>query len=187
MRAQLIRAFQRYGLPECMLCDNGSPWGGHGRARWTRLGVWLLRLGIRLIHSQTMGKEERFHRTLKAELLAGPPFADLDHCRIAFDRWRATYNNHRPHEALGLNVPASRYTPSIRPMPERLPDPEYAQHHKVRRVQDGGWISFQARQYRLPKAFTGLPIALTPTQDQAIWDVLFSAQIIATININDKS
>ena len=56
-----------------------------------------------------MGKVERFHRSLKAEVLSGPPFADLAAAERAFDRWRNVYNTQRPHEALELAVPASRY------------------------------------------------------------------------------
>ena len=70
----LIQVFRRYGLPDRITCDNGSPWGSGGRSYYTALGVWLMRLGIGVSHSrphhpQTQGKDERFHRTLEAELL----------------------------------------------------------------------------------------------------------------------
>src|SRR5262249_318454 len=75
--------FRRYGLPERMLMDNGPPWGAGGAGQGhTRLGVWLLELGIavshgRPYHPQTQGKDERFHRTLKAEAIGRRQFADL--------------------------------------------------------------------------------------------------------------
>ena len=59
-------------------------------------------------HPQTQGKDERFHRTLKAELLQGNTFADLPACQQAFDRWRSVYNLERPHQALGLVTPVTR-------------------------------------------------------------------------------
>ena len=74
VEAELIVMFRRCGLPRRMLMDNGSPWGDAGDQPWTRLTAWLVRLGIsishgRPYHPQTQGKDERFHRTLAAEVL----------------------------------------------------------------------------------------------------------------------
>jgi transposase InsO family protein len=192
VKDRLSAAFRRYGLPDRILVDNGSPWGNGPRDPYTPLGVWLLRLGVGVAHSrpyhpQTLGKDERFHRTLKAELLGGPPFADLAHCQRAFDRWRIVYNCERPHEALGLAVPASRYAPSPRSLPETLPAIEYAPDHLVRRVQQGGRISFQGRRLRLPKAFAGYPVGLAPTATDGVWNVFFVSHRIATIDIRDAT
>lgn len=108
----LTSLFRRYGLPDRILADNGSPWGSNGEHRYTQLNVWLLRLGIitshgRSYHPQTQGKEERFHRTLKAELLRWEDFRNLTHCQRLFDAWRNKYNMERPHEAL-----ESKYRPA---------------------------------------------------------------------------
>ena len=64
--------------------DNGAPWGDDPDTPFTALTVWLLRLGIpvshgRPRHPQTQGKDERFHRTLKDELLRYEFFSDLAH------------------------------------------------------------------------------------------------------------
>ena len=109
MRAALENAFRRYGLPLAMLVDGGPPWSYPGEAL-TAFGVWLMRLGVRVAHGrphhpQTQGKEERFHRTFKAEVTNGRSFRDLSHCQRAFDDWRGRYNHERPHEALGLTTP----------------------------------------------------------------------------------
>ncbi|HYG90592.1 MAG TPA: integrase core domain-containing protein [Azospirillum sp.] len=115
MRGHLTALFRRYDLPESILADNGPPWGAGGVVgRYTALEVWLLRFGIRLRHGrpshpQTQGKDERFHRTLDVELLQGRHFLDLAHCQSRFVPWRHSYNHERPHEALGLAVPAARY------------------------------------------------------------------------------
>jgi transposase InsO family protein len=74
----LQAAFERYGLPEIMLTDNGSPWGDRGEQTLTKLGIWLIEHGVAPWHSppfhpQNHGKNERFNRTLKAELLEGAP------------------------------------------------------------------------------------------------------------------
>lgn len=192
VEGHLVAAFRRYGLPEWIITDNGAPWGDTADRPYTPLGVWLLRLGIgishsRPLHPQTMGKDERFHRTLKAEVLGGPPFADLARCQQAFDRWRHVYNTERPHDALGLAVPASRYAPSPRLFPERLPPIEYGTGHAVRRVQQGGWISFKGHGFRLPKAFAGYPVGLVPTATDGQWTVIFASRRIAQIDLRDAS
>ena len=107
VRAQLIGIFRRYGLPRRMLVDNGSPWGSDPQHPHTPLTAWLMRLGVEVSHSrpyhpQTLGKDERFHRTLKLELLSRRSFRDLEHCQRDFDIWRDTYNLERPHDSLGL-------------------------------------------------------------------------------------
>ena len=48
----LTATFRRYGLPDAFYIDNGSPWGDTSGARWTRLKVWLLKLGIRVVHAR---------------------------------------------------------------------------------------------------------------------------------------
>jgi transposase InsO family protein len=123
VKALLIKAFRRYGLPWRMAVDNGPPWGdaGHG-AGFTKLGVWLVEAGVALSHSrprhpQTLGKDERFHRSLAAEAL-GRPFADLAKAQAALDAWRNVYNLKRPHDALAGGVPIDHYTPSPRPFPK---------------------------------------------------------------------
>jgi transposase InsO family protein len=112
-------AFERYGLPEVILTDNGSPWGDPGERSLTKFGIWLIEHGVAPWHSpryhpQNHGKNERFNRTLKIELLDRRTFGDLAQAQHAFDAWRHRYNHHRPHDALGLAVPADRYQPSRR-------------------------------------------------------------------------
>ena len=81
-KAGLEQTFRRYGLPDAFFVDNGTPWGDSSGQRWTRFGVWLFKLGIDVLHSrpyhpQSRGKNERFHRTLKAEVFALKRFRDL--------------------------------------------------------------------------------------------------------------
>ena len=189
VQGALTTIFERYGLPECLLSDNGSPWGGAEDPAhpWTRLTVWLLRLGIRVrhgqpYHPQTQGKDERFHRTLREDVLARQVLLSLAHAQAAFDTWRDEYNLVRPHAALGYAVPASRYQPSPRPFPAQLPPITYAAHEQVRLVRDGGRIQFQGRVYRVGRAFTGLPVAVRPTTIDGQWEVCFCQQCIASLD-----
>ncbi|MGU3447241.1 IS481 family transposase, partial [Enterobacteriaceae bacterium C34A] len=89
VQTQLIDVFERYGLPERITMDNGAPWGDT-TGTWTALELWLMRQGIRVSHSrpyhpQTQGKLERFHRSLKAEVLQGQWFTDSQQVQRAFD------------------------------------------------------------------------------------------------------
>ena len=188
VRDRLTAIFRRYGMPWQMLMDNGSPWGDAGDQPHTVLTAWLLRLGIavshgRPYHPQTQGKEERFNRTLKAEVLAGRSFVDLTACQGAFDTWRLVYNHERPHDALGLATPGERYRPSAKPFPERLPVIEYGPGDSVRKVAETGFISFKGRCWRIGKAFRGQPVALRASAADGVFSVHFCAHHIATIDL----
>lgn len=187
----LSETFRRYGLPWRMTMDNGSPWGDDGVNPYTPLTVWLIRLGIRISHSrpyhpQTQGKDERFHRTLNAELLAHQSFSDQAAAQRHFDAWRSVYNLERPHQALGMKPPISRYRPSPRPFPELLPAIEYAPENRVRKVQAKGELYFRGRPWKIGKAFHGYPVALRPTPQDGVLEVYFCHHRIASINLNES-
>ena len=155
-----------------MLMDNGSPWGsGTRESPWTGLTVWMLRLGIRVSHGrpyhpQTQGKEERFHRTLKAEVLQGRVIRDFIECQLRFDSWRGIYNHERPHEALELAVPGTRYRRkwcgSIR---EQLPDRSGVQRvdRLFAKCKRESWVGFQGRDWHVSKVFAGERVGMRPT------------------------
>jgi transposase InsO family protein len=192
VKARLTEAFRAYGLPKRMTMDNGSPWGSDADHPHTAFTLWLVRLGVRVSHSrpyhpQTQGKDERFHRTLKAELLEAAAFrevADLVECQRRFDRWRDLYNLERPHQALGFDVPASRYRPSPREFPEALPEYEYPPGDDVRKVYGHGWFDYRGRRFKMGKAFRGLRIALRPTERDGIMEVYYCAQKVATVDLH---
>jgi transposase InsO family protein len=187
-RGRLLPVLRRYGLPVAMLMDNGSPWGDSGGGPYTAFSVWLMRLGVRVAHGrpyhpQTQGKDERFHRTLKAEVLAGRYFADLTECQRAFDRWRHVYNHERPHQAIDMATPGERYRPSSRSFPETLAPIEYGPDDVVRKADQNGDISFRGRRVRLGKAFRDQPIALRPTDADGVFAVYFCIQQIGVIDL----
>ena len=191
---KLQRTFERYGLPDAIFVDNGSPWSDSSGERWTRLSVWLLKLGIGVIrsrpyHPPSRGTNERFHRTLAAEVFALRRFRDLAHAQHAFDAWREVYNFERPHEALDQQVPADRYRPSPRPMPDRLPVVEYDDRDIVRSVSTTkSYVSFKGRLWKVPQAFNGERLAIRPLSADGKYGVFFAAHQVATIDLTgDKS
>ena len=118
------RAFREYGLPRAIRTDNGTPFGSTGLGGLTKLNVWWLRLGIIPEHiepgkPQQNGRHERMHATLKRAV--GPPRRDAIGQQAYFNKFRQQYNHDRPHHALGGDTPASRYKPSTRLYPKRVP------------------------------------------------------------------
>ena len=124
-------------------------------------------------HPQTQGKEERFHRTLKRELLQRHTWRDLAHCAQQFLRYRQRYNHERPHDSLAGDTPASHYRPSVRAMPAHLPLPQYSEMD-VRVVRGKGVITFGNQTWYIGEAFASLPLGLRPSaQADGQWDVYF--------------
>jgi transposase InsO family protein len=185
IREALTQAFRRYGMPAGMLMDNGSPWAGH-----SKLTLWMMRLGVRVLHGrpahpQTQGKLERFNRTLQAEAIGTQVFADLAACQSCLDPWRDLYNFQRPHEALGMATPATRYQHSPRSFPEVLPPIEYGPADKVLSVHAStGCIPFQGRRWPVGTAFGGLPVGVRPTGRDGVYDVYFCHQRVAKIDLH---
>jgi transposase InsO family protein len=190
VKAGLIEAFRQYGLPYRMTMDNGSPWGSDKINDLTLLTVWLIRNGIIVSHSrpyhpQTQGKDERFHRTLLAEAISGRSFADLGDCQRGFDIFRQSYNLERPHESLGMGTPVTRYMPSKRKYSEMLPEIQYAPDDQIRKVQAEGRVSFQGREWKLPKALRGQPVAFRATSDDGRFGVYFCYQKLAEVDLKE--
>ena len=187
----LTTTFRCYGLPEAFYTDNGSPWGDTSGARWTGLKVWLLKLGIRVVHArpchpQARGKNERFHRTLKAEVFAMRRFRTLPEVQCAFDAWRPVYNLERPHQGLDMKVPADRFRPSARAMPARVPDVEYDSGETVRRVSSTRpYISFKGRFWKVPQAFARERLAIRQLDRDGHYGIFFASWQVAAIDLTN--
>jgi transposase InsO family protein len=183
--------FMEHGLPKAVLCDNGNPWGTGAFFGYTKFEVFLMDYGVlpihgRPLHPQTQGKEERFHRTLKRELLARVSMRDLNHAQKEFDTFRLEYNEERPHCAIGYAVPADRYRDSDRAAPEKVQKWEYPEKSHVRKMRKNGYISFSNGLYYLSEAFDGIEIALVKTLDDSLVDVIYRNFRIAVINLKQR-
>ena len=153
----------------------------------------MIRLGIRIsysrpYHPQTNGKEERFHRSLKAEVLNGRSFDSLAHAQSAFDGWRRVYNHERPHEAIQMQTPISRYQPSLRSFPETLPLIEYGLDDHIVRVKWNGELRFMGRQFKVSSALHRHEVAIRPRPlEEGVYDVFFVHHRCFTIDLNAVS
>ena len=192
VQAALIKLLERHGQPRCILCDNGAPWGNGGEEPYTKLSVWLLLHGIgvchgRPYHPQTQGKDERFHRTLEVELISRQSWRDLDQAQGSFDQWRDTYNNSRPHEAIGLATPMTRWRPSPRAYQANPPAPQYLSSDAVRKVDSGGKLSFHGRSHKIGQAFAGQKVALRQSDCDGVMKVLLGEQEIGQLNLRSSA
>jgi transposase InsO family protein len=188
VQAVLVGVFRRYGVPEAMLSDNGPPWGNLAADAYGALAVWLMRLGVYVTHSrpshpQTVGKDERFHGTLERELLARHQWRDGEHLQAHLDPWRQQYNCLRPHEALELEVPASRYQPSLHPYPEQMEPIHYPPGMPVRKVQDKGRVHYKGRLLPVSQALRGQPVGVRATATDGLVEVLFCHQVVKRLNL----
>jgi len=189
VQRHLTDTFRRYGLPEAFYLDNGSPWGDTSGVRWTALKVWLLKLGVRVVHArprhpQGRGKNERFHRSLKAEVFALRTFRTLAEVQRALDSWRTVYNLERPHESLGMGIPADRYRPSLRAMPDRVPKIQYDAGEIVRTVSSTrSYIAFKGQMWKVPQAFCGEQLAVRPLDRDGRYGIFFASWQVGSIDL----
>jgi len=150
-------AFWEYGLPLVIHNDNGVPFASRAPGGLSRLSMGWVRLGIlpersRLASPQDNGRHERMHLTLKQATLM-PPERTPRRQQEAFDRFREEYNHERPHEALEDGTPASRYTPSCRQMPRRIPELEYGEGVIVRRISQQGSLRMNGARTFISEIF----------------------------------
>lgn len=185
----LTRVFREYGLPAAILCDNGSPWADNTNG-YTPFEIWMMQMDVlpihgRPLHPQTQGKEERFHRTMKRDLLATTPIRDLQHAQQEFDLFKYCYNYERPHEALELSTPAKLYKPSTRAYIEHPTEPEYDTGSQLRKVNYKGYISICNYRYYLSESFIGKYIRIIPKHEHRVW-LCYGDFVVAKINLQER-
>jgi transposase InsO family protein len=190
VQPQFLRLFRQHGLPAAIRSDNGAPFASTGIHGLNRLNVWWLQLGIthqRITPGspQQNGAHERMHKTLKAKVTR-PPAANLNLQQRVFNSFRRTYNDIRPHEALADETPASLWTPSTRPYPDRITPPAYPGHVEVRRVSNCGAFRLHSGQIFLSQALNGEDIGLEEVQD-GIWNILYYDTLLGRFDERTKA
>lgn len=190
IRPIMERIFCEYGLPRTFLCDNGNPWGTSQSTGYTQFEVWLMDLGIltihgRLLHPQTQGKEERFNGSLTREFLKYNSFADEADAQTKLAQYRDFYNNKRPHHALKLATPASKYTASPRRYPERIEEWEYPSEYKIHKVKSSGYVTIGGQGYFLSEAFGDRLIGVIH-KENALIELVYRQFIIGRIDVDRR-
>ena len=177
--------FRAHGLPDAIRTDNGVPFASVGLQGLSRLSVWWMQLGIvhqriRPARPQENGQHERMHRELKRET-ARPAAATGRAQQRRFDAFRQRYNTERPHEGIGDRTPASLWTPSARPYPERLVPPDYPPHLEVRRVSPVGTISLHSREPFLTRVLQGEHVGLDEVDD-GVWNIVYYGTLLGRLD-----
>jgi putative transposase len=170
------RTFKEFGLPQAIRTDNGVPFASaHALYGLSKLAVWWLRLGIQIErikpgHPQQNGRHERMHLTLKKEATK-PAAANVLQQQARFDTFIERYNRERPHQALGMKVPADLYVPSPR-VYRGLDDLTYPFHDRTVTVTRCGRLCFGRRKINLSQVFAGQNVGVTQVGDR-VWLVTF--------------
>ena len=188
-------ALDRYGSPEELLTDNGKVFTGRlgphpAEVLFDRIcreqGITHRLTGIRC--PTTTGKIERFHKTLRAELLTGRRFNSLAQAQQVLDAWVADYNTQRPHQAIAMAVPARRFQPPHTPAtPIPVPVPAGQPHQPItvgpteitRRVSTSGLIGVCYQQVSAGRHLAGQVV--TVRLHPSVLQVFFAGQLIRTV------
>jgi hypothetical protein len=176
--------FEEYGLPRVIRADNGAPFGATGALGLTRLSAWWVKLGIEVEftapgHPEQNGAHEQLHRVYQEETVepaARSPRAQ----KLRTQKWVKHYNEDRPHEALGMGVPAQYYRKSSRQFPTKIGPWRYAVGWESRLVKGHGVISFQGRSRFIGEAFEGERVGLKRSR-VGVWEVYYGPRLIGEL------
>jgi putative transposase len=179
----LDAAFREYGLPLRLRSDNGPPFATVGAGGLSRLTVKVIKAGVtpeRITPGkpQENGRHERLHLTLLADT-ASPPAASLRAQAIRFRAFQTSYNEERPHAALGNATPAERYAPAPRRWDGRLRPPETVAD-ELRAVKSNGLIRWRGKLVYVSEALGGEAVGLVETEDGR-WVVRFGPVLLGFI------
>lgn len=192
VRPYMENVFKEYGLPFSFLCDNGNPWGTSQSTGFTKFEVWLMELGVLVLHGrgchpQTQGKEERFNGSLTREFLKYSSFENQVDAAQKLSEYRNFYNNKRPHHALNLKTPSSLYSKSPIHFPDKIEAWEYSDDFKTRSVKDSGYVSILNQGYFLSEAFGGKQIAIRESsKGGSLVNLYFRQFKIAQIDVDKR-
>jgi transposase InsO family protein len=182
--------FKERGLPGAIRSDNGVPFASpNGLYNLSRLAVWWLRLGIEIERikpgrPQQNGRHERMHLTLKKEATR-PAGANFLQQQAKFDAFTAEFNKERPHEALGMKVPADSYQPSARDY-HGLPELTYPLHDKDVIVTSCGRICMHRKKINISTVLAGQRLGIKEI-DEGIWLVSFMHYDLGYIDLEQKT
>jgi hypothetical protein len=159
-------AMKTYGIPDEVLTDNGKVFTGRfGTHKAEVLFDRICRengISHRLTAPRsptTTGKIERFHQSIKKELLADRSFESFQAAQEAINVWVNNYNTERPHQALEMAVPAERFrlvpaTKDASSVPVYVEEDQQGQW-VLRRVGSNGVMSVDNQMFSVGNAYKG--------------------------------
>ena len=189
VKVHFERAFREYGMPLRIRSDNGPPFASASVGGLSALSVWWIKLGVTPERiepgkPQQNGRHERTHRTLGEET-ARPAQPNVTAQQLAFDRFRADYNNVRPHEALDQTAPIVHYSNSHRSMPESPKSPEYPDGMRVLKVSPRGTIKpFNQNNLVLTNLLAGEPVGVLES-GEGTYQIFYGNVVLATVSLRE--
>ena len=184
VRDAMQEAFAHGGLPETLLIDHGTPWwNGASSTGWTELTVWIMRQGIRIAfsgfrHPQTQGKVERMHGALqRAASKRRHQFED----QRWLDEFRHEYNHLRPHAALGMRTPASRWQPSARSFQADPPDWNYGDDIEPLCLSSQGQMQWRGQRWEISRALRNQRVGLQRIENRVL--IYFCNTVVREIDL----
>lgn len=161
----LKTALERRGIPQRLYVDNGAAYRSH------RLALICAQLGITLIHARPYqpagkGKQERFFRTVRMQLLPRLTEADLGTLEALNRRLWAYVEgeyHHAPHRGIEGLTPLERWARSahsLRLLPPSLDLDEVFLDQARRRVHKDRTVSLHGRLYEVDAALVGATVTL---------------------------
>jgi transposase InsO family protein len=106
------RSTAEYGVPKEMLTDNGrqyTNWRGKSRFEAELQKDKVHHIKSQPHHPMTLGKIERFWKTIYEEFLVRAQFESFENAQERVRLWTKYYNHRRPHQGIKGLCPADRY------------------------------------------------------------------------------
>ena len=184
-QAAMRKVFRRHGVPRCIRCDNGGPFGAVGPTGLSRLSAWWVKLGIEVDFitpgcPQENGSHEQFHRVYKAEV-ASQAMAGRNGAQRQTNQWLRHYNQERPHEGIGMRRPVELFGRNTRRLPKAIKPWRYpAQWHRCW-VRGNGEINWQGRRRYVGEAFVRDYVGLKRSLGKT-WKVYFGPVLIGVLH-----
>lgn len=191
IRPVMIDLFEEFGLPFSFLCDNGNPWGTAQSTGFSAFEVWMMEQGIlvlhgRIRHPQTQGKDESVNRSMTQELLKHTTIKDWADATKKFEEYRQFFNHTRPHHALNLATPDTRYRRSALEYSGIVEPWEYDAGYQICKVTSGGHFSYGGQRYFLSEGFRGKEIAVRPSATPNCISLFFRQFRIARFDVEKR-
>lgn len=185
----MAKALRTYGLPRVIRSDNGPPFGTTAAGGLSRMGVHFIKMGVTPERiepgkPQQNGRHERMHLSLKREAATPPARTWIGQGR-QLSAFRNTFNDERPHEALGQIPPARVYTPSPRIWDGKLRSPDYLSADLMRKVRGDGTICWKGGHLFVSEVLRKEPVGLFETAEDT-FEVRYGPILLGHIDHKDR-